>query len=102
MNTKRLEELVNSTALYDLLHKEEETKKKKKTVVCVLAIVGAVAAIAGIAYAVYKFFAPDYYDDFEDDFDDEFDDDFFEEEPLEMEEADEKTCESEEAEGKED
>ncbi|MBE5907169.1 MAG: DUF4366 domain-containing protein [Lachnospiraceae bacterium] len=87
MNTKKLEELVNSSALYDLLHKDEAEKKKKKTVVCVLAIVGAIAAIAGIAYAVYRFFAPDYFDDFEDDFEDEFDDDFFEEEPLESEES---------------
>ena len=43
----------------------------------VLAIVGAVAAIAGIAYAVYKFFTPDYLEDFEEDFEDDFDDDFF-------------------------
>ena len=38
---------------------------------------GAVAAIAGIAYAVYKFFTPDYLEDFEEDFEDDFDDDFF-------------------------
>jgi hypothetical protein len=44
-----------------------------------LAIVGAVAAVAGIAYTVYRFFTPDYLEDFEDDFDDDFDDDFFEE-----------------------
>ncbi|MFQ6826738.1 MAG: DUF4366 domain-containing protein [Faecalimonas sp.] len=43
-------------------------------------LVGAVAAIAGIAYAVYCFFTPDYLEDFEEDFDDEFDDDFFSEE----------------------
>ena len=33
----------------------------------VLAIIGAVAAVAGIAYAVYRFFTPDYLEDFEDD-----------------------------------
>ena len=32
------------------------------------------AAVAGIAYAVYRFFAPDYLEDFEEDFDDDFDD----------------------------
>jgi len=37
-----------------------------------------VAAVAGIAYTVYRFFTPDYLEDFEDDFDDDFDDDFFE------------------------
>ncbi len=86
MNTRKLEELINSTALSDLLHKEETKKKKKKTVVWVLAIVGAVTAVAGIAYAIYRFFAPDYFDGLEDEFEDEFDDDFFEEEPLESEE----------------
>ena len=35
------------------------------------------AAVAVIAYAVYKHFTPDYFEDFEDDFDDDFDDDFF-------------------------
>ena len=44
-------------------------------------MIGAVAAVAGIAYAVYRFFAPAYLDEFEDDFDDdEFDDDFFDDE----------------------
>ena len=40
------------------------------------AIIGAVAAVAGIAYAVYRFFTPDYLEDFEEDFDDDFDDYF--------------------------
>ena len=38
------------------------------------------AAVAAIAYGVYRFFTPDYLEDFEDDFDDDFDDDFFEDE----------------------
>ena len=41
-----------------------------------MAIIGAIAAVAGIAFAVYKFFTPDYLEDFEDDFDDDFDYDF--------------------------
>ena len=43
-------------------------------------IIGAVAAVAGIAFAVYRFFAPDYLEDFEEDFDDDFDDYFEDEE----------------------
>ena len=39
-----------------------------------------IAAVAAIAYGVYRFFTPDYLEDFEDDFDDDFDDDFFEDE----------------------
>lgn len=76
----RMEEIVNSTKLNEFLHRKEEEDKKKNCILWVLAIIGAVAAVAGIAYAVYHFFTPDYLDDFEDDFDDDFDDDFFEDE----------------------
>ena len=53
--------------------KKKEDEKEKNTVLWVLAIIGAVAAVAGIAFAVYRFFAPDYLEDFEEDFDDDFD-----------------------------
>ena len=76
----RMEEIVNSTRLNEFLHRKEEEDKKKNTILWVLAIIGVVAAVAGIAYAVYRFFTPDYLDDFEDDFEDDFDDDFFEDE----------------------
>ena len=79
----RMEEIVNSTKLNEFLHRKEEEGKKKNCILWVLAIIGAVAAVAGIAYAVYRFFTPDYLDDFEDDFDDDFDDDFFEDEDAE-------------------
>ena len=79
----RMEEIVNSTKLNEFLHRKEDEDKKKNCILWVLAIIGAVAAVAGIAYAVYRFFTPDYLDDFEDDFDDDFDDDFFEDEDAE-------------------
>ena len=67
--------------LMALLQKQEKEEEKcKNTVMWVLAIIGAVAA--GIAYAVYRFFTPDYLEDFEDDFDDDFDD-YFEDEDNE-------------------
>ena len=72
----RMEEIVNSTKLNEFLHRKEEEDKKKNCILWVLAIIGAVAAVAGIAYAVYRFFTPDYLDDFEDDFDDLDEDDF--------------------------
>ena len=78
-----VEELMNSSRINELLHKREEDEKKKNCILWVLAIIGAVAAVAGIAYAVYRFFTPDYLEDFEDDFDDDFDDDFFEDEEPE-------------------
>ena len=56
--------------------KKKEDEKQKNTVLWVLAIIGTVAAVTGIAFAVYRFFAPDYLEDFEEDFDDDFDDYF--------------------------
>ena len=71
--SSKMEELVNASRLNRLLTKKEEDEKKKNTIVWVLAIIGAIAAVAGIAFAVYKFFTPDYLEDFEDDFKDDFD-----------------------------
>ncbi len=47
-----------------------------KTLLWILAIVGAVTVIAGIAYAVYKYMTPSYIDDSDDDFFDDFEDDY--------------------------
>ena len=91
----KMEELINASKLNELLHKKEEEDKKKNCILWVLAIIGAVTAVAGIAYAVYRFFTPDYLEDFEDDFDDDFDDDFFEEEEETPKKAVEKDDEKE-------
>lgn len=72
----KFEELMTATKLNELLNKKEEDEQGKK-VLWGLAIIGAVAAVAAIAYAVYRFFTPDYLEDFDEDFDDDFDDDFF-------------------------
>lgn len=95
----KIEELLEQVKGKDLKDLKELLNKKQVVVVkekkCspllwILAIVGFVAAVAGIAYAVYRYFTPDYLEDFEDedyddddDFEDEdedFEDDFFEEE----------------------
>ena len=60
--------------------KKKEAEQDKNTVLWVLAIIGAVAAVACIAFAVYRFFAPDYLEDFEEDLDADFDDYFEDEE----------------------
>ena len=73
MNMNKLEELVAAL-------KKKEDEKQKNTVLWVLAVICAVAAVAGIAFAVYRFFTPDYLEDFEEDFDDDFDDYFEDEE----------------------
>ena len=51
---KKMDELMTTLKLDELLNKRDN-EKKKNTLLWVLAIVGAVAAIAGIAYAVYRF-----------------------------------------------
>jgi len=86
MYMKKIDELIASNAkLAELLGRKEEEPEKKcgRVIVWVLAIIGAVAAIAAIAYGVYRYLNPDYLDDFDfDDFDEEFDEDFEEEEEI--------------------
>ena len=74
--------MVKVEELLEALKKRDEDKNKN-TVLWVLAIIVAVTAVAGIAYAVYRYFAPDYLEDFEDDFEDDDDfDDFFEDDDF--------------------
>lgn len=78
---KKLEELVSSNAkLAELLHlkKEEEEFEKKNTALYVFAIIGAVAAIALIAYAVYRYLNPVYVEDgeLEDEYEELFEDEY--------------------------
>ena len=55
---KNIEEMLSTVKIAEILNrKEDETEKK---ILWVLAIIGAVAAIAGIAYAVYRYLTPDY------------------------------------------
>ena len=56
-----------------------------KVLVWILAIIGIIVEVAGIAYAVYRYVNRDYLEDFEDEFEDEEDifedeEDFFEDE----------------------
>ncbi|MCR4909286.1 MAG: DUF4366 domain-containing protein [Lachnospiraceae bacterium] len=64
-----------------------EEEKKNNTLVIVLSVVGAVAVIALLVYAVYRYFTPDYLEDFDDEYDDRFDDDFFDDEDIDDESA---------------
>ena len=75
MNMKKLDELIASnTRLAELLGKKAEPEKKTHPIVWILAIVGAVAAIAAIAYAVFRYLNPEYFEDY--DFEDEYEEDF--------------------------
>ena len=77
--SNKLEELLNTAKISELLHKKELEEKNKNAIVIVLAVIGAIAAVIGISYAVYKHLTPDYLDDVDaDDMYDNFDDDFIE------------------------
>ena len=86
MNTwNRIEELMDFVRTHDVKELKDywnkrDEEKRNNTLLWVFAIIGAVAAVAAIAYAVYRYFTPDYLEDFEDDFDDDFEDDFFDDE----------------------
>ncbi len=76
----KLDEILDNARVNELLGRKKEEEKKCNKLLWVFAVIGAIVAVAGIAYAVYRYLTPDYLEDFEDDFDDDFDDDFFEDE----------------------
>ena len=92
---KHVEDIVNAAKtnemLGELLHIKKQEEKKQNAVMWIFIIIGAVVAVAGIAYAVYRFFTPDYLDDFDEDFDEDFEDDFFDDDDEEEEAEAEKT-----------
>lgn len=63
--------------------KKREDEEQKNTVLWVLAIIGAVAAVVGIAFAVYRYFAAESLEDFDSDLDNDFEDYFEDEEVTE-------------------
>ncbi|MDO5574821.1 MAG: hypothetical protein Q4G60_12680, partial [bacterium] len=70
-------EVLNAVKANDFLKKKQEEEEEKSccnTWKWIIGIVLGVALIAGIAYALYCYFTPDYLEDFEDDLDDDFND----------------------------
>ncbi len=82
---KKMDEILEVLKVNELLGKKQEAKKEQNIVLWIFAIIGGVAAVAAIVYAVYRYFTPSYLEDFEEDFEDDFEDDFFEEEDDEKE-----------------
>ena len=80
----KFEDLLNAMKLGELMSKREQEEKKHCTVVTFFAIIGAVAAVATIAYAVYKHFTPDYLEDFDEDEYDDYDDEDFDDDVVEF------------------
>ncbi|SDB43730.1 DUF4366 domain-containing protein [Butyrivibrio sp. INlla16] len=81
MDKNRIEELLETVRINELLEKKEAANAKKPSniVLWCLAVFGAIAAVATIAYLVFNYMMPEYEDDYDyddDDFDDFDDDDF--------------------------
>jgi len=83
MGKEKMEDLWKATKLAEMIEARKNEEKKCNAVLCILVIIGFVAVVAAIAYAVYRYLTPDYLEDFDDDFDEDFDDDFFEDEVVE-------------------
>lgn len=66
----RLENLMEMTKLNELIGKKE----KKNTLWAILAVVGVIAAIAGVCYAIYRRRNAEYLAEFDDEFFDECED----------------------------
>ena len=75
----KIENLIDMARLNELLGRKEEEKECRK-VLWGLAIICAIAAVAAIAYAVYRYLNPRYLDDFDEEFEDDFEDEETEEE----------------------
>ena len=91
MSKEDLMELIDLSKLTNLLGnvKKKEIVVKEKKECCwkqVLCIVAVIAAIAGVAYAVYRYFNRDLEDEFMDDFEDWDDDELFDEDETNNEE----------------
>lgn len=72
----KIDEIMNKAKINELLNKKKAEEENKTCLLWVLAIIGAIASVAAISYAVYRFMNPKY-SNFDGDFDyDEFEDDF--------------------------
>ena len=72
----KFDELMNKAKINELLNKKKAEDENKTCLLWILAIIGAIASVAAISYAVYRFMNPQYAN-FDGDFDyDEFEDDF--------------------------
>lgn len=66
----KLDDFLNAIKIGELIHRKDPMERKRHNIFCILAVIGGVAIIAAIAYAVYRYMNPDYLEDFDDDFDD--------------------------------
>lgn len=78
-----MRKLIDELKLKKLLREE----KKMNPIVVVLIVIGVIVLVAAVAYAIYRFFAPNCLEDLEDEFEDEFEDDFFEDDEIVLDDS---------------
>lgn len=78
MDRNKIDELLELTRINELVEKKEAANAKKpgNIILWCLAVFGAIAAVATIAYLVFDYMIPEYDDDYDDDDFDDFDDEF--------------------------
>ena len=88
-NNKRVKGVENMKNFIEEMKLKKLLKEEKKTnpIVVILIVIGVIVVVAAAAYALYRFFAPDYLEDFEGELEDEFDEDFFEDDEIVLEES---------------
>ena len=70
----KLDEILNNAKINELLNKKKAEDENKTCLLWILAIIGVVATMAAVAYAVYRFMNPKYAN-FDGEFEDDFEDD---------------------------
>jgi hypothetical protein len=79
----KIEDFIETSRINEILDKREAASAKKASTIILwtLAVLGAISAVAIIAFLVYRYMTPafedDYYDDDFDDFEDDFEDEDF-------------------------
>ena len=86
----KLEDVLELTRINELLEKKEaeNAKRPSNVILWMLAVVGAVACVAAIAYAVYRYMTPALEDDYDYDYD--FDDDYDDFDDFDLDDGDDK------------
>ena len=67
--------------------KSKAGDRQKSLLQSALTVIGVIAVISVVLYAIYRFFAPDYLDEFEEEFDEDFETFFDKEDTLKEEDA---------------
>jgi hypothetical protein len=93
MKDDRWEDLLAMKKMDDILNRKDD--HKTNPLLWILAVIGVIACVAAVAYGVYRFMTPDYFEDYDDDFDDDYESEDAEEEEAAREAVKEEKAKAE-------